>query len=143
MAFALQDLKDFLAKFAVHADVIAKITDEQPGGMGMASLADFRGYFTAAEYEDGVQTEILDGTFQASDRLQRSRLRVAWEKVNEVISTTAAPPAVESVHDLEQPLDPRIRNAQEAEFKAAYPDYFIEPEDFPCDPLYSRNVREF
>ena len=66
MASALQDLKDVLAKFAVHADVIAKITDEQPGGMGMASLADFGVYFTAAEYEDGVQTEILDGTYQAS-----------------------------------------------------------------------------
>ena len=44
---------------------------------------------------------------------------------------------------LEQPLDPGVRNAQEAEFKVAYPDYFIEPEDFPCDPLYNRNLREF
>ena len=92
MAEALQDLKDFLAKLAVHADVFSKITDEQPAGMEMARVADLGGYFTATEYEDGVQTEILDSTSQASDRLQRARLRAVWVKAKEVISTAAAPP---------------------------------------------------
>ena len=99
MAEALHDLQDFLAKFAVHADVFSKNTDEQPAGMEMATVADLSGYFTATECEDRVQTEILDGTSQASDRLQRARLRAAWVKAKEVISTAAAPPQQLQKHD--------------------------------------------
>ena len=46
MAEALQDFKDFLAKLAVHADVLSKITDEQLSGMEMARVADLKDYVT-------------------------------------------------------------------------------------------------
>ena len=75
MTDAEEALKTFFTKYAVRKDLVEKITKASTdGGLGCESVADFRGYFTQQDYEQGVQDLILDGASHAKDRIALSRL---------------------------------------------------------------------
>ena len=142
MADSKVALTAFLTRFSVHAELQAKITGKvEDGGLGCESVADFAGYFTSRDYESGCQTDILDGTKFSKDRIALSRLRIAWSKSGETVSS-AASPSTGSSADLEAPLEEGARESQENDFKAAY-GLVLEPEDTPSDALFNRSFREF
>ena len=76
-------LRNFLQRDAKVALPIVEFImkhpgDDAQGGLGIERTADYKGYFTEAGYQAGVQTDILDKTPKyKTDRLQRSRLRTA------------------------------------------------------------------
>ena len=113
--------------------------------IGCKAVSDFAGFFEARTYADAVQTEILDhiDKFKA-DRIQRSRLRVAWEMAKAETAqalTQSAGTSTQSI-DWEKPLDPEERVQQEKTFEAAYHITF-PPETTPSEALYTRHYKEF
>ena len=93
-----------------EARVDPRLIEYMVDTLGMDSITDFANHFTQTDYQDGVQTEILDKMpdLQAS-RIQRGRLRTAWELAraeftHALLKVRSSPDEVE----LDAPLAPEV-----------------------------------
>ena len=91
--------------------IVDYIMKSPPEGLGMQSIADFANFFAENNYEDQVNTDILDKTDKKDNPLQRGRLRTAWRLAHAQFKS-----AIEKVgkglpgddDDLDQPLDQEV-----------------------------------
>ena len=107
--------------------------------LGCESVADFVGLYTEADYEDGLKEVLQHTTNFKTDRIQLARLRVAWARAKQDLSTTSAGSQDEN---LEAPLPPEVRQRQEDAFFAKYGLRF-PPDLLPAATLFARHFREF
>lgn len=131
-------LRDFLKNNNLDAEVL-----QQCEALGMESISDFAGYFTSADYEAGLQTEVLDHcpSFK-SNKIALSRLRICWQRATKEVAKAACSDAGAPVADLEAPLTADDRREQERAFGQAYNIRF-EPACMPAEHIYNRAFREF
>ena len=135
-----------------EAKVDDQVVDYMLNTMKFEAIAEFASYFTAAEYEEGVGSDILKkvpgytepgGTTTVQFKLQRARLRTAWQlATGELQRAVQKRTTSESPVDWDAPLDPDVRKLQVVTFKNIY-HLHIEPESSPSDMLYGRLFREF
>ena len=108
---------------------------------GVMSLSDYAGYFTEADYEKGIATEIMDGTALATNRVQLSRMRMTWIRAREQVRVAKASSG-QAVTDWEAPLDDDDRKQQDEAFFLLYKIKF-EAYVMPADHIFNRLYREF
>eukprot|EP00438_Fugacium_kawagutii_P026754 Skav216444 [mRNA] locus=scaffold50:123913:124737:+ [translate_table: standard] len=107
--------------------------------LGCESVADFVGLYAEADYEESLK-EVLQQTAEfKTDRIQLSRLRVAWARAKQDLSNTT--PGTQD-DNLEAPLPPEVRQRQEDAFFAKYGLRF-PPDLLPAASLFARHFREF
>ena len=145
-----QRLRNLLEKEARVATELVDFMMKEPGndgkqGLGLECISDFKSFFTEADYQDGVVTEILSkvSAFQ-SDRIQRGRLRTAWELAAAEWKQALVKKSVGETpdHDWDAPLDPDLQKTQTTKFEDIYR-FSLEPDVAPCDPMFGRDSREF
>eukprot|EP00438_Fugacium_kawagutii_P015702 Skav235325 [mRNA] locus=scaffold520:574363:575256:+ [translate_table: standard] len=108
--------------------------------LGCESVADFVGLYTEADYEESLK-EVLQQTAEfKTDRIQLSRLRVAWARAKQDLSSTSSPGGQDD--NLEATLPPEVRQRQEDVFFAKYGLRF-PPDLLPAASLFARHFREF
>ena len=121
----------------------------QVKSLGITSVTDFRSYWTATEYEEGVGTDVLDGLSEIRNgtpqwKLLRGRLRSAWELAgSEMAKQLARRSKTDPQEELDTPIDSDDRALQDEQFEKAYGGLSFEQEFVPADPLYGRLFREF
>ncbi|CAE8635341.1 unnamed protein product, partial [Polarella glacialis] len=130
--------KNFLKEAMLEPEIITYMINDA----GMKAIADFAGYFGVDDHEAGVKADILQKTSFADNRIQLSRLRVACLNAREATKTAASSKTGAAAEEWEATLDPAVREAQEAEFTAAYRIAF-PPETSPAEHIYNRIYREF
>ena len=109
----------------------------------ISSIADFSGYFTQSTYEDGVDVDILAHTTFKDNRIQKGRLRTAWQMAKtEVTQAIDKRGTTETVKDWDDPLDPEIKQGVVKLF-TDYHKFHFEPDLTPSEALFGRLVREF
>jgi len=110
---------------------------------GIASISDFAGFYKEDEYEEGVKADMLKDTPFEADRLQISRLRVAWKMATrQTNNASLTEPSSSSHMDMDEPLDPELKKSALQSFKAHYKLTF-EGDHSPNDMLFGRLFREF
>ena len=137
-------LTNLLVKEArVHPEVVKYITDPRPGGLGHESVSDFASHFTSSDYAEGVQTEILNHVEpHKEDKLQRNRLRTAWELAQAAFKEALAKRPLQDDGDWDLPLDPEVQQKQEA-IATKYYHLKFESSVSPGAALFGRCFREF
>ena len=75
---SLKRFTDFLEANNIPPSAQRFMTTTDGEGLGWRAISDFAGFFTDKDYEDGVQTDILDKTDAKDNKTVRGRLRVAW-----------------------------------------------------------------
>ena len=127
-----------------EARVAPAVADHMTNTMGMESVSDFVSFFDLSTYQDGVQTDVLDNipAFRG-DKIQRSRLRSAWELARAEFSRALLKTNnIENAAEWDAPLDPDVQLKQEQAFKGLHR-LRLEPDATPCDTLFARLFREF
>ena len=142
MANAAEKLKQMVCTDAKVKEDILKFMVET---LHMESISDFAAYFTVGDYEKGVQCDILDKLpDHKDDRIQRGRLRVAWQAAHaETKKVIEAGAKQVEEEDVDAPLPSGVKERQEACFAKAYNGLKFEPEASPADNIFARFFREF
>ena len=134
MAGSIDRLEAFMvSEHKLDPSVFQKVKD-----LGAQSVSDFFGLYTESDYEEGVK-ELLPAAL-AANRIQLSRLRVAWARARQDLMSASSTSAAEE--DLEAPLPTELRQKQEDAFLAKYSLKF-PPELQPSSSLFARHYREF
>ena len=105
---------DRLEAFLVSEHKVEPSVFEKITSFGVQSISDFVGLCTESDYEDGVK-ELLPAELSAN-RIQLSRLRVAWARARQDIKSAINAPTLEE--QLEAPLPNELRQKQEDAFLA-------------------------
>ena len=129
---------DRLEAFLVSEHKVEPSVFEKITSFGVESISDFVGLCTESDYEDGVK-ELLPAELSAN-RIQLSRLRVAWARARQDIKSAINAPTLEE--ELEAPLPNELRQKQEDAFLAKYSLKF-PPELQPASNIFARHYREF
>ena len=133
-------LKNLLVR---EARLASEVVDYIMGPLKLECTADLAGFFSESDYSQGVVAEILDHTPMKGDRLQRSRLRTAWELCRADLKLALQTKATGEVEvDWDRPLDPDLQKTQEKTFFGIY-NLKFEPASYPSDALFGRVYREF
>jgi len=135
----------FVKECDIDLDVFNWIAD--PGTCGCASVSDFAGLFTTNTYEAAVQDDILakmTGGVYANNRIQMSRLRLAWRLATAETTGTMRKRETgdKSEQDWDAPLDSDVRQQQETVFYDAY-HFSLESDIQAADPMFARLYKEF
>ena len=145
-----QDLLPFLLKNGVAEPVARYVTTPRAqgggGGIGLQSIADYAGVFTSQNYEERVQTAILDkGPAEYKDDLgSLARLRTSWRlAVSEVDKACRERVEGSPSADWDTPLSVDEEASRKAEFDPCYDNLTFEAEDTPLAPITGRYYREF
>ena len=79
-ACSATELEKFLAKQEIPPEVVAFVVAPRPTGRGLTSIADYGSVFTEKDYEDRVQTWILEHVEGFKDDfVALARLCTAWQ----------------------------------------------------------------
>eukprot|EP00971_Amphidinium_carterae_P339556 6477432-Amphidinium_carterae.1 len=112
----LQNL--LLREAKVDPAIVAFMTGDT---LKLASVSDFANFFTRDDFSQGVQDDILNKLPDfKEDKLQRGRLRTAWELATAEFQAFTSKRATGTSFDEDLPLDPDDKKAQEDSFHAFY-----------------------
>ena len=142
---ATGDLTKFLLDAVVPPSIGIYIVSKPPDGLGMQSVSDFASAFKESDYEDKVQSVILDKVPQhKEDIVALARLRTAWQLARSEL-TKACKKRVEGTvdPDWDTPLKDEDEDKRRDEFDSAYDGLQFDTESQPAAPLIARYYREF
>jgi hypothetical protein len=135
-------LKSCLTMARVKAELVAFIQDK----LGVTSLTDFFYYVTAERWQDELQSSIIKAAAHATvlteseTPIQLSRLRMAWQSANKIMSTTSLTSSAATSDD---PLPDSLRALLEQRWRATYPNIELDPTLQPSSALIHRLYNEW
>eukprot|EP00959_Pyramimonas_sp_CCMP1952_P294404 6157814-Pyramimonas_sp.AAC.1 len=128
-------LKKFFADSSAPEPVITFLLQPRSdGGFGLESVSDFASVFKETDYEDKLQSEVLDKVeAHKTDLIALARLRAAWQLARSEL-TKACKKRVDGAPDPDWdtplPQDDELRRSEE--FNEAYDYYACEVEAAPA-----------
>ena len=144
----ISELERFLVKNGIPQPVATFVTtpkEADPPGRGLESIADFAAVFTERDYEDRMQTFILDQVAaHKEDYRALGRLRTAWLLAKSDVTKACKALAEGAItSDWDQPLGVEDEATRKDEFNGAYDGLAYSSEDTPLATITGRYFREF
>lgn len=132
MATPAEQLESFL---------VAKEIFDLLRAAGVESISDYIGLYAESEYEDGLKEWTDKSTNFQGNKIQLSRLRIAWATGRKELLRDTPAGATDDA-DLEAPLPVDARKKQDEVFQQKY-QLKLPLELTPAPPLCNRHFREF
>ena len=132
MATPAEQLESFL---------VAKEIFDLLRAAGVESISDYIGLYAESEYEDGLKEWTDKSTNFQGNKIQLSRLRIAWATGRKELLRDTPAGATDDA-DLEAPLPVDVRKKQDEVFQQKY-QLKLPLELTPAPPLFNRHFREF
>ena len=132
-ASSATELEKFLAKQEIPPEVVAFVVAPRPTGRGLTSIADYGSVFTEKDYEDRVQTWILEHVEGFKDDfVALARLCTAWQLAKSEVATACRERVEGSTSsDWDTPLEDDEEAERKAEIDEAYDNPSFETESTP------------
>lgn len=130
-----------LGSFLVSTHRVEKEIFDLLRAAGVESISDYIGLYAESEYEEGLKEWTERSTNFKNNKIQLSRLRIAWVTGRKELLRDTPSMNADDV-DLEAPLPADVKQKQDDLFSQKYK-LKLPLELMPAAPLFNRHFREF